>query len=289
MTAVDDILASHHTGRWFVMGILNVTPDSFSDGGRFDEPKRAVAHAQAMIEEGADLLDVGAESTRPGSQRVPAGEQISRLAEVLPGVCDLAGRAGAVVSVDTTRSAVARFAMDCGAQIVNDVSAGREDADLPGLVADRRGALVLMHMPGEPATMQDDPRYDDVVAEVRDFLAGQLDALARDGLPKDRCVLDAGIGFGKRLEHNLALLTDGTRALRGLDRPVLVGPSRKRFIGELSAGVAGTAPTPEDRTGGTVAACLAARSAGASLFRVHDVGAVRQALLVADAIEQARE
>ena len=273
---VDDILSSHRTGRAVVMGVLNVTPDSFSDGGEFLDPTRAVAQARQMVAEGADVIDVGAESTRPGSDRVSADEQIRRIEAVLPAVA-----AAATVSIDTTRAAVADFALDAGAVIVNDVSAGRDDPDMLALAAERRCGLVLMHMLGEPKTMQADPRYDDVVAEVRDFLAGRLAAAEAAGVARRRCIVDPGIGFGKRLEHNLALLA-GVGALTGLGAAVLVGPSRKRFIGELTG-----QDLPSARVGGTVGACLVARAAGATIFRVHDVAPVVGALAVARAAANA--
>lgn len=272
-----DILASHRTGRPVVMGVLNVTPDSFSDGGRFLAPRDAIGQARRMIDEGADAIDVGAESTRPGSDRVSSAEQIDRLRAILPAVVE----AGALVSIDTTRAEVAAFALDAGAAVVNDVSAGRDDAEMLPLVAARGAPLVLMHMLGSPKTMQHEPRYDDCVAEVRAFLAERLDAAAAAGVDRRRCIVDPGIGFGKLLEHNLALIA-GVGELLSLGRPVLIGPSRKRFIGELT-GLA----DPAQRVAGTVAACLAAWRRGASIFRVHDVGEFRSALAVAEAIERA--
>ena len=274
---LQEILNSHHTGRAVVIGVLNVTPDSFSDGGQFLAPHVAVAQARRMVEEGADVIDVGAESTRPGSRRVAAGEQIARLAEVLPAVVE----AGALVSIDTTTSEVAAFALDAGAAIINDVSAGRDDPGILALAAERGAPIVLMHMLGRPKTMQADPHYEDVVGRVRDFLAERLDAAAASGVPPEHCIVDPGIGFGKRLEHNLALLA-ATDVLRALGRPVLIGPSRKRFIGELT-GIA----EPPRRVAGTVAACLAALGRGATIFRVHDVAELVSALKVAQAIEKA--
>lgn len=276
--SLTDILTSHHTRRPIVMGILNVTPDSFSDGGTFLSPPAAIRQAEQMLAEGADVIDLGAESTRPGSRRVPAEEQVDRLREVLPAVCAAAARAAALVSIDTTRAAVARFALDAGASILNDISAGRDDPEMLSLAARHRVPVVLMHMLGEPATMQTDPRYEDVVAEVRDFLSERIAAAVAAGLPREYCIVDPGIGFGKRREHNLALLA-GTKELVRLAVPVLLGPSRKRFIGELTGSA-----DPADRLGGTIAACLAGYAAGASLFRVHDVAPVRQALTVAAAI-----
>ncbi|HOD83507.1 MAG: Dihydropteroate synthase [Planctomycetes bacterium ADurb.Bin126] len=275
MTTLDDILSSHRTRRPVVMGILNVTPDSFSDGGRFFDSAAAVEHARLLVREGADVLDVGAESTRPGSGGVGPDEQIRRLAGVLPAVVDL----GRPVSIDTTSAAVAAFALDAGAVIVNDVSAGRADHDLLPLAADRGAAVVLMHMLGTPRDMQIDPRYDDVVAEVREFLARRMDAAVAAGVPAGRIILDPGIGFGKTLEHNLALLA-GTGRLVSLGRPVLVGPSRKRFLGALTG-----QDQPEQRVVATAAACLAAWARGASVFRVHDVSALVQALAVWRAVD----
>jgi len=273
-TSLEDILASHRTGRAVVMGVLNVTPDSFSDGGAFLDPAAARAQAERLAAEGADAIDVGAESTRPGSERVGAAEQIERLRAVIPA----AAETRAVVSVDTTRAEVARFALDAGAQLVNDVSAGRDDPEMLPLVAERGVPVVLMHMLGEPKTMQADPHYEDVVAEVRAFLAERIDAAVAAGVLRERIVVDPGIGFGKRLEHNLALLA-GVGELASLGGPVLVGASRKRFIGELTG-----AAEAQERLGGTIAACLAAYRRGATIFRVHDVAPVRQALTVAAAI-----
>jgi dihydropteroate synthase len=276
-TTLDEVLESHRTGKSVVMGVLNVTPDSFSDGGRFFDPASAVAQAARMVAEGADVIDVGGESTRPGSDRVPADEQIRRIEPVLPEVA----RLGVLVSIDTTRSPVAEFALAAGASLINDVSAGRDDPGLLALAAERGAALVLMHMLGEPKSMQADPRYDDVVREVHDFLAARLAAAEAAGVARRRCIVDPGIGFGKRLEHNLSLLAHaGT--FRDLGVPVLVGPSRKRFIGEVTGQA-----QPVERLGGSIAACLAARRAGATVFRVHDVAAIVQALAIADAVEHA--
>ncbi|MFP3936952.1 MAG: dihydropteroate synthase [Phycisphaerae bacterium] len=271
---LDEILNSHRTGQWAVMGVLNVTPDSFSDGGEFFDSGTAVARAERMLRDGADIIDIGAESTRPGSDPVQPDEQIARLRDVLTAVTDT----GATVSVDTTSAKVARFAMDAGAKLVNDVSASRHDPEMPALLAERSAAVVLMHMLGEPKTMQRRPAYDDVVAEVRDFLRERLEAVVAAGVDRERVILDPGIGFGKLLEHNLSLLA-GVDKLTELDRPVLVGPSRKRFIGELTG-----ESDPHRRMPGTLAAVLEARRRGATLFRVHDVAETVQALTIADAI-----
>ena len=272
--SLEDILASPHTRRPVVMGILNVTPDSFSDGGEFLDPAAAAGQARRMADEGADIIDVGAESTRPGSRRVTAGEQIRRLRKALPA----AVASGAVVSIDTTLASVARFALDEGAAIINDVSAGRDDPAMLDLAGQRQAPIVLMHMLGTPKDMQVEPRYDNVVAEVRAFLAERAAAAQQAGVPRERIIVDPGVGFGKLLEHNLALLA-GIGELVSLGYAVLVGPSRKRFIAALTG-----QEDPHTRVAGTIAACLAAWSRGATMFRVHDVGPLRQALAVAEAI-----
>ncbi len=258
------------------MGILNVTPDSFSDGGRFLDAGEAIAQARQMVADGADIIDIGAESTRPGSQRVGADEQIHRIEPILPEVTKL----DVAVSIDTTSAAVAEFALDAGAQIINDVSAGRDDDEMFPLAASRNAPLILMHMLGSPRNMQENPQYDDVVKEVRDFLGGRIAVATGAGVERSRIIVDPGIGFGKLLEHNLALLNN-IGVLAELGAPVMVGPSRKRFIGEI----AGQAESSE-RLGGTIAACLAGWRGGASIFRVHDVAETVQALTVARAIEE---
>ncbi len=265
---IDDILNSHRTRTPVVMGILNVTPDSFSDGGRFLDAATAVEHAGAMIAAGADVLDVGAESTRPGSERVSPGEQIARLEPILAAVCSL----GVPVSIDATSTSVAAFALDAGATILNDVSAGRDDPEMFALAAERGAPLILMHMLGKPKSMQAAPAYDDVVADVRDFLAERVAAAVAAGVAEGRCIVDPGIGFGKTLGHNLALLASSA-VLCELGVPVLIGASRKRFIGEIT-GVS----NPIDRMAGSVAAACSTYRDGATIFRVHDVAATRQAL-----------
>lgn len=274
--ALDDILASHRTGRPVVMGILNVTPDSFSDGGRFLDPAQAIRRAEEMVAQGAGILDVGAESTRPGSQAVPPEEQIRRLREILPPIC----RLGACVSIDTVSAEVARFALQAGATIINDISAGGDPALLP-LAADRGAAVVLMHMLGEPRTMQEHPQYRDVTAEVRQFLAERLDQAQSAGLPRARCIADPGLGFGKTVEHNLALLS-AVPELCELGVPVLIGASRKRFIGAIT-GVAESA----GRLAGSLAVACAAYLGGATIFRVHDVAPTVQALAILQRIRSA--
>jgi dihydropteroate synthase len=257
------------------MGIVNVTPDSFYDGGRFADPGRAVEHGLRLAEEGADILDVGGESSRPGSDPVPAAEERRR---VVPVIAGLRARTAALVSVDTTKLEVAEAALDAGADIINDISASDVDPRVLGLAADRGAGFVLMHMKGTPKTMQDAPRYDDAVAEIRSFLAGKIAAAQAHGLAAESLVLDPGIGFGKRLEDNLLLL-DHLDAFASFDRPILVGVSRKAFIGRLL-----DAAPPGDRLEGTIAASVVGIVRGAHILRVHDVQAVRRAALVADAI-----
>ncbi|MHC4986159.1 MAG: dihydropteroate synthase [Planctomycetota bacterium] len=277
-TLADDILTRARAGEPVIMGVLNVTPDSFSDGGDFLAAGAAVDQARQMIAGGADVIDIGAESTRPGSERVTADDQIGRLREIVPAVVQL----GSPVSIDTTSAAVARFAFDAGAAIVNDVSAGRDDPSIFDLAAERAAPICLMHMLGQPKTMQAEPHYEDVVGEVRDFLADRRNVAVAAGVDPGRIILDPGIGFGKTLQHNLRLL-GGVEELAALGHPVLIGASRKRFIGELTG-----VEAPADRVPGTLAACLAAWQGGATIFRVHDVAATAQAFAVARAITEVR-
>ena len=261
-----------------LFGILNVTPDSFSDGGDFLEPEAAARRAVVMLEEGAHVIDVGGESTRPGAESVSEEEELRRVVPVIEGV--ISARPDAVVSVDTYRSRTAEAALRAGAGIVNDVTALRGDPRMAGLVAEAGCPIVLMHMLGEPKTMQREPRYDDVVREVRDFLAERAEYAVAAGVRPENVILDPGIGFGKTLEHNLELLR-GLDAIVDLCFPVLVGASRKRFIGEITG-----ADTAKDRAYGTVATTVLAHEKGATLFRVHDVRANREALAVAAAVNQ---
>jgi dihydropteroate synthase len=247
--------------RCLVMGVVNVTPDSFSDGGRYLDPEAAVAHGLALVAEGADLLDVGGESTRPGATDVPEAVELER---VLPVVEELARTAEVPVSIDTRKAAVAAAALAAGATMVNDVSAGRHDPDLLGVAADAKVPLVLMHMLGTPATMQDDPRYDDVVAEVEAFLAERCRAAEAAGVDHQALVVDPGIGFGKRDQDNYALL-DALARLTRLGHPVLVGTSRKAFIGRALGSPA------DERVEGTAATVVWAVERGARIVRVHDV------------------
>jgi dihydropteroate synthase len=260
--------------RTAIMGIVNVTPDSFSDGGAFFDPAAAIAHGLRLAAEGADILDVGGESTRPGAQPVPEAEEMRR---VVPVVRELAARAGVPVSIDTTKASVAEAALAAGATLVNDVSALRFDQRLGDVAARAGAALVVMHMQGIPGTMQQSPRYGDLLGEVVAELAAGAGRAEAAGVDPDRILVDPGIGFGKTLEHNLELL-DRLDALAALGRPILVGPSRKAFIGRLLDLPAG------ERLEGTIAACCLAATRGAHLVRVHDVRAVRRALRVCDAI-----
>jgi dihydropteroate synthase len=255
------------------MGIVNVTPDSFSDGGLFLEAEAAVEHGTALAEEGAAILDVGGESTRPGAAPVSVEEELRRVLPVVEGLARLEHR----ISIDTTKVAVARAALDAGATVVNDVSAFRFDPDLAGLVAEREAHCVLMHMLGEPRTMQKDPRYEDVVSEVKAFLEERLAFATSQGVAEERVWLDPGIGFGKTVEHNLELLRR-LDELVAIGRPVVVGTSRKAFLGRLAGG------KPEsERLPGTIATNVMAFERGAGIFRVHDVAPVLDALRIAAA------
>lgn len=266
--------------RVHVMGIVNVTPDSFSDGGRFFDAHDAIDHGLRLADEGADILDVGGESTRPGAEPVPADDEIAR---VLPVVDALAAKTGLPVSIDTTKATVARAALDAGAQIVNDVAAGRFDDTLLPLVAERRAAIVLMHMRGEPRTMQKEPRYDDVVGEIYAFLDERAEAAMHAGIARDRIVVDPGFGFGKTRAHNLVVL-QRLRELRGLGFPVLAGTSRKTFVGATL----GDLPVGE-RLEGTAATVALAVTGGASIVRVHDVREMSRVVRMTEAVLSAVE
>ncbi len=258
-----------------VMGVVNVTPDSFSDGGRFLDPAAAVDHGVGLAGQGAAILDVGGESTRPGAEPVDQDEELRR---VLPVVAGLAQRVpAATLSIDTTKAEVARQAVAAGAAIVNDVSAFRGDPELVEVVAQTGSVCCLMHMLGEPRTMQDAPRYDDVVSEVKAFLEQRLAFAVERGIDEHAIWLDPGIGFGKTARHNLELLARLDEIV-ALGRPVVVGTSRKTFLGSLAGG-----RDPGERLPGTIATNVMALERGASVFRVHDVAAVVDALAVAGA------
>ncbi len=271
-----------------LMGIVNVTPDSFSDGGAFMDPADAVAHARELLAEGADILDVGGESTRPGAQPVAASEELRRVLPVLQGIAALAHAPGAgaslQVSIDTTKAVVAKAAIAAGAGIVNDVSALRGDPEMVELLAETGVECCLMHMRGEPRTMQREPRYEDVVDEVRAFLEERLEFAVNAGVREERVILDPGIGFGKTSAHNLTLLRR-LHELCTLGRPLLVGTSRKSFLGRIAAAERGAQEPLEAgwRLPGTIATNVLALERGASVFRVHEVAPVREALAVAAA------
>ena len=251
------------SARGAVMGVLNVTPDSFSDGGAFLDTGRAVDHALAMLDDGAAMVDVGGESTRPGAVPVPAAEEIRRVVPVVAAL--VARRPGCVVSVDTSKAAVARAALEHGAAVINDVTALRGDPDLAGVVAAHGAGVVLMHMQGDPRTMQLRPTYADVVREVREFFVERLAAARAAGIPPERVAFDPGIGFGKTVAHNLTLLRE-LPALVVEDRPLVLGVSRESFLAK-SAG----AETMPERLWPTVALTAALRERGARVLRVHEV------------------
>ena len=266
-----------------LMGIVNVTPDSFSDGGRFVGADAAVEHGRKLIGEGAAILDVGGESTRPGSEPVAAEVELARIEPVVAGLtgADWSGGSPPQISIDTRKASVARAALAAGATLVNDVSALR-DPEMAGVVADAEADCCLMHMRGEPRTMQDDPRYDDVVDEVKAFLEERLDFAVREGVDERRVLLDPGIGFGKTDEHNLELLRR-LQEITAIGRPVVVGTSRKGFLGRI-----GRTPPGSERIAATLATNVLAFERGASVFRVHDVAPARESLLVAAATLGAR-
>jgi dihydropteroate synthase len=260
-----------------VMGVVNVTPDSFSDGGEWLDRDAAIAHGRELVGQGAQILDVGGESTRPGAEPVTEAEELRRVVGVLEGLAD----AGARLSIDTSKAAVAAAALDAGATIVNDVTALRGDPAMAALIAERGCDCILMHMLGEPRTMQRDPAYDDVVGEVGAFLTERLRHAVSQGIDEQRVWLDPGIGFGKTIDHNLELL-QRLDELVALGRPLVVGTSRKAFLGTI------TGRGPQQRVAGTIATNVLALARGASVFRVHDVAEARDALAVAAATLRGR-
>lgn len=262
-----------------IMGIVNVTPDSFSDGGQFFDSDRAVERGLEMVAEGAAILDIGGESTRPGSERVPAAEQMRR---VVPVIEALAGKARIPLSIDTHDPEVARAALDAGASILNDITA-LGDERLAELAAQRQVPVILMHMQGTPATMQIEPHYKDVVTEVRDFLVARAARAQEYGIPRERICIDPGIGFGKNLDHNLLLLKH-LETLVATGYRVLVGPSRKRFLGRLTG-----RENPAERIFGTAATVARCAAAGVAVVRVHDVGPMLDVLKVTQAILHASD
>jgi dihydropteroate synthase len=256
-----------------IMGILNVTPDSFADGGEWFAYDEAVEHARALVRDGAAIIDVGGESTRPGAGPVPVDEELRRVVPVVGALRD----SGAQISVDTMKLTVAEAAVDAGATYVNDVTAFRHAPEMAGFVADRGCDCCLMHMLGEPRTMQDDPRYDDVVDDVRAFLEQRAEFAVGEGVREERIMVDPGIGFGKTLDHNLELLRR-LEEIAALGFPVVIGTSRKSFLGRLTG-----REDPHERVAATLATNVMALERGAAVFRVHDVAPTRDALLVATA------
>ena len=253
-----------------LMGVVNVTPDSFSDGGLYLDPISAIEHGVELQREGATILDVGGESTRPGAEPVPPGEELARVLPVIDGL--IGSDADARISIDTSKAAVASAAIAAGATLVNDVTALRGDPEMAGVIAGAGVECCLMHMLGEPRTMQEDPRYDDVVSDVKAFLEQRLAHAVAAGISEDRILLDPGIGFGKTVEHNLELLRR-LDELVAIGRPVVIGTSRKSFLGRLVG-----RPDPAERVPGTIATCVVAFERGARIFRVHDVAPVHDAL-----------
>lgn len=260
--------------RTWLMGVVNVTPDSFSDGGAYFDAAKAVDRGLELVSEGADIVDVGGESTRPGSRPVPEAEETRRVVPVIEG---LRRKTQALLSVDTTKAAVAQSALDAGADIVNDTSAFRFDPAMPGVVARSGAGVVLMHMQGTPLTMQQSPRYDDLIGEIGDFLAERIRVAEAAGIPADRIIVDPGIGFGKSFDHNLEILRR-QESFHRLGRPLLLGFSRKAFLGKILE------LPPGERLEGTIAAAVLSVERGAHILRVHDVGPVARAVRSAEAI-----
>jgi dihydropteroate synthase len=267
--------------RPLLMGIVNVTPDSFSDGGCHDDARAAVAHGLALVAQGADILDVGGESTRPFSEPVTEAEELRRIEPV---VAELAARAGVPISIDTSKAAVARRAVALGAEIINDVTGLEGDPRMPAVAAETGAGVCAMHMRGTPRTMQLDPRYEDVVAEIHSYLAARRDTLVASGIPLDRICLDPVVGFGKTHAHNLELISRAG-AFLDLGVPILVGHSRKGFIGKRIEQALGRPATLEERDAGTAGSACRLAEAGVQVLRVHAVGLVRATLELFSAAE----
>lgn len=271
------LLKSHRT---LVMGILNITPDSFSDGGQYNQVNAAIEHALQMKSEGADIIDIGGESTRPGASPVPLEEEIKR---VIPVVEALKKKVDIPLSIDTVKPEIARLALEAGATLINDISAGGTDSHMAEVVAEHKAWVCLMHMQGEPRTMQTNPHYDDVVMEVREFLSDRASQFIKSGVPSDKIILDPGIGFGKTVEHNLTLLAQ-LDSFISLGFPILVGLSRKTFLGKLTG-----IDNPAERLLPGIAANTVSVWNGAKIVRVHDVKETVTALKVADALLRYRK
>jgi dihydropteroate synthase len=268
-----------NSDRPVIMGVLNLTPDSFSDGGSHTDRGRAVSHALQMVEEGADIIDVGGESTRPGSKRVAAAEQIRRVIDTIKALRRTLP-SSVPISIDTTLEQVAREAIDAGASFLNDVTAGRDDTDMFKLASANDLPIVLMHMQGTPGNMQDNPQYDDALSEVKAFLLHRAEIALQMGVKKSNIIIDPGIGFGKSKEHNLQLIA-GLEELVETGYPVLLGTSRKRFMGSICAET-----EPKNLVGATCATTTIGVQAGVKIFRVHDIKPNRQAADIAKAIKQ---
>ena len=260
--------------RTWIMGVINITPDSFSDGGLYFHKDKALERGLQLVREGSDIIDVGGESTRPGSDPIPAEEEIRR---VIPAITALRKQTEALISIDTTKSQVARAALDAGADIINDISSLRFDPQMATLAAQKDVPIILMHMKGTPKTMQVQPTYEDVQQEVKDFLKKSIDRARAAGIKKEKIIIDPGIGFGKRLKDNLVLIKN-LHTLEELDRPICIGVSRKSFIGTILD------VPPEERLEGTIASAILSVFQGAHILRVHDVAAVKRAVRVAEAI-----
>ncbi len=264
-------------GGTLLMGVVNVTPDSFYDGGKYPTPAAAIERGLKLAAEGADIIDIGGESSRPGSDPVPAEEELRRVIPVIEG---LAGRVSVPVSIDTWKAVVAERALEAGAAIVNDISALRLDPGLAAVVAASEGPYIMMHMLGTPRDMQENPVYRDLIGEIREFFRERIGFAAAAGILRDRIIIDPGIGFGKTAEHNLEII-NRLEEFRQLGRPVLVGPSRKSFIGAILG------REPEDRLWGTAGAAAAAVLRGADIVRVHDVAEIKQVVAVVDRVRAA--
>jgi dihydropteroate synthase len=261
--------------RTLVMGILNLTPDSFSDGGRFKNASSAADAAMKMVEDGADIIDIGGESTRPGSDSVPLNEELAR---VVPVIEKIAGKVNVPVSIDTYKSEVARAALDAGACIVNDISAATFDSDMPALLANKQCPVIIMHIKGSPKDMQSNPEYNDLLGEVHGFLRDRMNALIEAGVDERMIIIDPGIGFGKSVDHNLEIMRR-LREFTSMGRPILVGTSRKSMIGTVLGGL-----PPTDRMEGTAATVAVCIANGAGIVRVHDVKEMARVARMTDAI-----
>lgn len=256
------------------MGVINVTPDSFSDGGLYFEKNKAVERGLELAEEGSDIIDIGGESTRPGSELIPQEEELRR---VIPVISALRKRTNTLISIDTTKSEVALAALDAGADIINDISSFRSDPNMLPVAAQKDAPVILMHMKGTPKTMQVNPFYENVLHEVKSFLKERLNSALAYGIKKEKIIIDPGIGFGKRFKDNLTLINN-LHFLKDLDRPILVGVSRKSFIGKILG------LSPQERMEGTIASAVLSIVHGAHILRVHDVASIKKSVLVAETI-----